>query len=318
VDLIKITVTYPPGVITGVSPVFNGNGRAALWTDQKKTAAYSGPNPPASAIEFYVEGTRPSSALWDVALKVDYVSGGTPMSFTSGCITVTPILNPLVVTPHDTPSVVFDNGTDGRTGLDTSAPGDTNHPGAVFNATVTRTNTVGTGYFIQNVVGLDNGAGGAAAGWVFTAASGLPNLNSLLNAGRTFPVLDSVPNPPNPFYPSPPFSTAGSDDNVLKMYADDSPNTDYPAANSDKLQNIDVTYRFTLYVVWQFTDTSIYTLASDNWKVVFQAGMQGDGTWKILVPNGVSADSYVLTNADVPAQGLDITKPVMNKSWSIR
>src|SRR5262245_23044711 len=101
------------------------------------------------------------------------------------------------------------------------------------------------------------------------------------------------------------------------MYADDSPKTLWPA-NSDKLQNIDVTYRIKLYVVWQFADNSIYTLASDNWKVVFQADTYraGSGVTHILAASGVSAEAFVLTNADVPAQALKA--PVFNNSYTIR
>jgi hypothetical protein len=319
-ELIQATVSYPPGTITAVSLVFTGNGKAALWTDQKKTAPYTVPTPPVSSTSFYVEGTRPSSALWDVSLKVSYVNsapGSNPVTFTTPAITVTPVVNSFTVTPHAAPSVVFWTGVNGNglSGLFTSGQGDAK-PGAAFDAQVTRTNTGGTGYFIQTFVGVDNGAGGAAAGWVFTAASGLPNLNSLLSPGDTFPILDNAPRPPNPFYPLD-WSTAGSDANTLKMYADDSPSTLRPV-NSDKLQNIDVTYRITLYVVWQFADNSIYTLASDNWKVVFQAdtNVAGSGVTHILDASGVSSEAFVLTNADVPAQALKA--PVFNTSYTIR
>jgi hypothetical protein len=316
-DLKAATVSYPPGVITGVSLVFNGNGLAALWTDKVKTAAYNVPNPPVSSITFYVEGTRPSSVLWDIALKVDYVSGGTPMSFTTSCITVTPVVDLFTVTPHAAPSVVFDNGVNGLQGLATSPPPPTNPPGATFNAEVTRTNTGGTGWFIQNFTDVVNGSpGGPAAGWVFTADSGLPNLNTLLNPGVNFPILDNVPNPPNPFYPQG-FNRDGSDANTLKMTANDSPDTFRPA-NSDKLQNIDVTDRIKLYVVWQFADSSIYTLASDNWAVIFEANRNVPtlGVADILPASGVLADPSWLTNADVPAQALQA--PVFNNSNTIR
>jgi hypothetical protein len=315
-DLKAATVSYPPGVITGISLVYSGNGRAALWTDQKKTTPYAVPTPPVASTTFYVEGTRPSSALWDIALKVDYLSGSTPKTITTPAITVTPVVTTFTVTPKAAPSVVFNNGTDGRTGLATStlaSPG----LGATFNAQVTRTNTGGTGWFIQNFTDVVNGSpGGPAAGWVFTADSGLPNLNTLLNPGVSFPILDNAPNPPNPFYPQG-FSTEGSDANTLKMTADDSPDTFRPA-NSDKLQNIDVTDRIKLYVVWQFADSSIYTLASDNWAVIFEADTyrQGSGVVNILPASAVLADPYVLTNADVPAQALQA--PVFNNSNTIR
>jgi hypothetical protein len=311
-ELIQASATYLPGKITGISVVNNGNGIAFLWADQQKLAPLSGFTP-APTVTFYIEGLRPSSTIGDITLSATYVDnapGSTPRTV-STTITVTPIVTNFTVTPHAAPSVVFWDGMDGLSGLATDSQG---APGAAFNAQVTQTGVGGTGIFIQNFVGMDNGAGGAAAGWVFTAASGLPNLNSVLTNGAKFPVLDKVGDPPPPVYDVQ-FSTAGSTADTLKMEAADSPATGNPT-NSDKLQNIDVTYRLTLYVVWRFADNSIYTLASDNWQVAFRAdtNVPGSGVTNIRAASGVSASHFVLTNADVPA----LTAPIANNVVKIQ
>jgi hypothetical protein len=316
-DLIRATASYPPGNITKVSLLFNGNGTAALWTDQMKTAPGPG-TLPAPTITFFIEGTRPSSFIGDITLIATYISNapGSQEQTISTTITVTPFVDSFAVNPHPPQSVVFRNSTNGLEGLTTSARGDPNQ-GAGFDAAVPRTGVGGTGIFIQNFVGVDNGAGGAAAGWVFTATSGLPNLNAVLSPGDTFPILDKVGDPTRsgPDYDVN-FSTAGSDANTLRMTATDSPNTGNPA-NSDKVQNIDITDRIRLYVVWRFADTSIYTLASVDWKVVFQADTNapGSGVTNIIRPNSaVSANPFVRTNADVPA----LTAPTFNASITRR
>jgi hypothetical protein len=301
-DLKQATVSYLAGNILFVKAVSTGgDGRVQLWTDPMKTQLYIVPGLGAPTVTFYVEGTHVSSALWDVALEVTYLDdapGSTPVTVDYPAITVTPIITSFTVTPHVAPSVVFTNGTDGIQGLDTQSNG---NPGAKFNAQVTQTNTPGTGIFIQNFLGVDNGSeGGAAAGWVFTDGS---SKNTLLNAGDSFPILDknAQNTAPPPDYDVD-FNTLGSDANTLKMYADDSPNTGAPV-NSARLTNIDVTFHIRLYVVWEFPDTSLYTLAYDNWNVVFQADTYaaGHGVTHILAASGVSADPFVKTNADVPA-----------------
>lgn len=53
-----------------------------------------------------------------------------------------------------------------------------------------------------------------------------------------------------------------------------------------------------MYLVWQFTDGSIYTLGRVDWRVVFQATTVPAVGLQISSNSVVSASPKVLTNAD--------------------
>src|SRR5439155_26647002 len=97
---------------------------------------------------------------------------------------------------------VDQNPVDGLEGLVAKVPPNT--PGATFNAGVTRTNLSGNEVFIQNFISVTNGFNGSAAGWVYTAASGLANENLVPINGTSFPYLDepTTMGPPPPALPA--------------------------------------------------------------------------------------------------------------------
>lgn len=57
---------------------------------------------------------------------------------------------------------------------------------------------------------------------------------------------------------------------------------------------------FNLYLVWKFTDGSLYTLAKIPWYVGFWAdtNMPGSGVSRIRITDGIQADEFVRTHAN--------------------
>ena len=121
------------------------------------------------------------------------------------------------------------------------------------------------------------------------------------------PVLDMTPGDVPPFFRS---SLPINTPNEQQVLAFDIPMSGFPP-NSDDLMIIDVGFRFTLYLVWQFSDGTIYTLAKDNWNVVFAADtyVPGRGVTHVRDESGVFADqNYEVTHMIVPKR----TGPIAN------
>jgi hypothetical protein len=85
--------------------------------------------------------------------------------------------------------------------------------------------------------------------------------------------------------------------------------TDPP--NGADLTDIDVVYRFRMYLVWRFPAHIIYTLATKDWWVVFRANtyVAGSGVTQIQNPDGIIVFDFIRSH-DNPV----VTAPTANGS----
>jgi hypothetical protein len=315
-DLVQVNIVTNPA-IGGLRGFFvllvdnSATGQIRLWNNRNKGAEvtpgiYAAANLPT---QFFVEGTEPSAALRENSITllyffVDPLRGNIQVGADAVNVTVTPVINNFTIAAG---AVGFTVGADGRSGMQATGPG------ASFTAALNRTGATGNAVYIQNVIGYDNGLGGAAAGWVFTAASGLPNLNTLPVAGTNYPFLDRLAAPPPPDYDV--AFVRNVVGNTETITANDSPSTGNPAG-SNNLQNIDLRERFTLYLVWRFADNTIYTLATRDWNVVFRADtfVAGRGVTRVLAASAVN----VLALNRVHTNPAALRAPIANGNIVIR
>jgi hypothetical protein len=280
------------------------HGQIRLWKERTKENDFVAQNPHAVTDNtFYIEGIEPSTALNDITITATYNFGpGAQSVKDSQKVTVTPMINNYSITPRAAPNVTWTNTTNGLQGLTTNGG---MISGASFSATLTRTGVAGNSAYIHNMTALDNGVNGAAAGWVFTNALGppRPSLNTVLTGGDTLPILDmfGADRPAPPDYRST-FTMNTAD--TQQITAEDNPSTGWPDASSE-LKDIDVRYKFTMYLVWRFADNTVYTLARDNWQVTFRADTWalGQGVTRILPVSGITVDAnYTVTHVVVPVR----------------
>jgi hypothetical protein len=216
--------------------------------------------------------------------------------------TVTPLINAFSVTPAggaNGQNINFrdQNPVDGLEGIQAFVPPAV--PGAAFAADVTRTSLQGNEVFIQNFLSVTNGFNGSAAGWIYTAASGLANMNLKPINNTAFPYLDANPGPPPPATPEYDYQFNYTTNTTDRQVAadSDSPSSGW-AANSDKGNIIDVRYKYTLYLVWKYPGGIYYPIANINWYVNFYANrnVPNIGVTNILLPRGITADAYQRSN----------------------
>jgi hypothetical protein len=315
---VNIAVT-PGGVLPGsfrLTFSTAGTGSVRLWTDANKTSQIvygatwlSRLLPPS----FFVEGLKsttatqgpggPSTPL-DVTISLVYsvASGGSVTGKVD--LAVTPVVNSFTVTPAAGQNINFiELAPMGPQGLTAQAiVGGAFQPGEVVKADVRNGSNV-TMHFVQNITEAKNGANGSAAGFVYTAASSLANLNlvpdTTQNPTLTFPCLDSLSNSPTDYHN---FTTTATATGVV-IQGDDSPGAWGPN-NNDKLAIIDYRLSFRVYLVAEYADGSLYSLGYINWVANFWAdtNVPGTGVSVIKVPKGVTADAtWTASNVD-PAQ----------------
>jgi hypothetical protein len=85
------------------------------------------------------------------------------------------------------------------------------------------------------------------------------------------------------------------------------------------VKQLDIRMRFILYLVWQNADGTLYPIANRNWQAELEGNtnVQGKGVTNIVVPNGVTANAYVASNA-IPA-ALNPKGPFLNNDldWEV-
>jgi hypothetical protein len=302
-EILTYTVTsngLPAGGTWDWVLIQNDKGQVRLWKDAKKSATLSVPNG-ATTFTFSVEGTHESAAAGDITLFFSYTANGTVYDSNTLKITVTPVVNSFTVTPAAGQNINFvDQTPTGLQGLTAQGIVDgTFKFGEVVNADIVNGPRVSM-YFVQNLTEVKNGANGSAAGIVYTAASGLANLNyvpdTTQNPPLTFPCLDSLSNKPTDYGD---FTTNATPTGVI-IQGDDSPRLG-GNKNNDKIAIIDFQNSYRVYLVAQFGDGSLYSVGYINWKANFWAdtNVPTKGVSVIRDPKGVTADAtWTVSNLD--------------------
>jgi hypothetical protein len=303
-----------------------GQGKISLWTDQKKTSAFTGPPAGQLVGNFWIEGTHESAKANDISLSFTYTIGGQSYTSNTQNLAVTPIISSYTVTPGldaDDPNkqnIVFDNGMDGTKGLDARTPGGL--LGANFKSVATQVGLSGDFRFIQVMTGVVNGnngttnAAGTAVGWLYQDKTG--QVLQLRNGG--FPVLDvsdATADQTNVFDFN---SSVSADKTTVTITFADAPTTGSPP-NGGQGVAVDILDQFRTYIVWRWQQVAgnsngakvpvFYFLAFSNWQVNFWGttpNAMGPITL-IRVLNGVTADAnYTQSNADPGANALDLNR----------
>ena len=330
-DLKKMTATVTGGQVTGaiqVEVIYAAGltgGRINIWADQSKTTAivvgtggFSGggtgtlPNYPSS--DFYVEGTRPSLAENDITIRVSYVLGGKTYT-KERQLTVTPVVAAFSVDPKDPSATTFMRnaggsivGVNSGTQSGNGAVPNSGSPGVTFNADLRPAGGGGVGSFLQVVTGLTNGS---PAGITFSDGG---NKNVFLRDGLTFPILDPG-GKLDPLYNSPDFRNIVGPGAARHRFSDtDTPWFADDPAWVDNFQGINVTFQARMYLVWEFNDDTLYTLARADWQVVFHATTVPFIGRIINSDSVISVSPMVVTNAD-PAR---VVGPIYRGNLELR
>lgn len=302
-DLKKMTATVVNGDPIGLIKVeviyTNANsGQIRLWTDQTKTTeitsgAYLANYPVAN---FYVEGTRPSQAQNDIAVKVTYT--GEEMSRVDQVpLTVTPVVDEFSVTPKDPATVTFLKTVGGAIyGISSGEQADGAAEGAAkagvkYTADLNVRGIAGEGFFLQNVTDLTH----AAPAVLLTDGKKYnPSFGT-----ATFPMLDWVAPPlgaPKPFYATAPGFVY--DSNRKMIVSLDTPALGDITLFASKISSMDATFKARMYVVWKYPDDTIYTLARADWQAVFKAATDPVAGLQLLPASVVTASPKVFSNVD--------------------
>ena len=137
------------------------------------------------------------------------------------------------------------------------------------------------------------------------------NSNGQYDSSYPFPLLDAVDNPP----PATNIFVAGPGvvvNNIATLSTGDSPQVRFPVADPNLVQTIDILNEFTFFLAWWFVDGSIWTLATVDWDVRFEAVRipVAGGTTLTLGPNAAVNADPMNRNHDDPV----VTPPVANSA----
>jgi hypothetical protein len=322
--LIQITVIYSDADN-------NGGGLIKLWREQTKVnsiplthtgnGVYTGTLPTYPTCTFYVEGIRPSKQANDVKLNVQahfMQMGQPPLTVVDEeLLTVTPVMAEFSVTPRDPAQVMGDttqitflrnlqgqivglnSGSQSGPGGDPGGnDGNLNRIGASFTADLNpRTNVAGQPQFLQTMTIVTNGDPFGAF-----INGGVGNLDMRLAGGETFPILDTSL-AQKPFYwPSGSIRFPDTADRV-RLTSKDTPflaekETFNTSAWAGLIDTMEVTYDLRLFLVWEFADSTIYTLGKVDWRVVFYAFTPMGGALEISSDSVITANPAIRTYAD--------------------
>lgn len=295
-ELVTATVTvgnwFALGAITWQVNIKPGGGQIRFWQEATKEHQYP-VNPGGPTSTFYIEGTDNSAALNDVTIKFFYdiqMPGQPPQHVeTSQNVTVTPMVESFSVTPKAPATVTLGKDAAGRVvGLNSGQQSADGMPpgsgavGATFASSVNKSGVGGDKFLVQNMMEVNNGAGG---GLVFTAASGRPSLR-LLPTSEALPLLDKV----DAELPPPPDYTRDTD----------TPFIQHDAAVFADIQTVDILEKLKLFLMFRYSDTSIVTLAYIEWQVYFKAARNAAGGLDIDPSSITSANSFVRSHALPP------------------
>jgi len=329
-----VTINNLPlgGTWTGPTITYSGSGRISLWTDAKKSAAFTAPPAGMLNFTFYIEGTHESAALNDVSISFIYTVNNVQYP-AAGTLSVTPVISSFGVTPNSDPgdpnhqNVVFHlPNQNANNGLQAETP--KANPGALFQAVMIVGNPApqGNAAFIQDFELLWNGIegtknkNGTSVGWLFNDMSGMDV--TLVNG--SLPLLDVLAGSTTQQYKIDlNYVTNGG---TLTMTADDSP-TIAPPDNASNGLAVDLQEGFQLYLAWEWSQvvqgsavSVFYPVAFTDWAVTFYAKATGGvpPINQIKILDGVNSwgsNDYTASN-DAPDQ-MDLTKiGAGNLQWS--
>lgn len=308
----------------------NGGGLVRLWQDQSKSvginltwnaqlSALQGSLPNYPTSDFYVEGIRPSKVPNDVKIKVKAAfmqapgePAPPPPAESEKTLTVTPVITGFSVNPKPPdPHTTFYRHTTGKigginSGRQSADGGDPNsgQKGAEFTADLIKTNALGRGYFIHNVIDLINGNPSAVE------LTNQAKANWTLPAPLSYPILDWVAgNNAQPFYPSDDVIAISPDRHNFKAHDTPSFFLSLAQLGVDEIVRFDLTFDAELYLVFRFDDGTVYTLARAYWQVIFKASMVNNAL-TIDQNSIVSAEPYHLTHNNP----MPFTGPTFNTS----
>jgi hypothetical protein len=282
-NLIPMTIAINDINKAGTLEIFQvgtSAGQVSFWADQKKTPLNPNPIPiPSTNTTWtgtvYIEGTHESAALNDVQVEVAFASTDSTeyaSSFTN--VTVAPVLNSST-TVIPTPSVSFknQNPVNGVGGLIAQSAA-----GAIAGFILISNVTNGplTMGYVQDVINIQNGANGSAAGVVYTGASGFVNQNLLPTpeSKLTWPGLDSYSDNPTNNTTTVTAGPAGSGTVNVNFF--DPPSTGMPGddpAHGQAANFLDIKDSFQIWLVVQYIDANktIYPIANLTWSANFYA-----------------------------------------------
>lgn len=320
-DLKKMTATVANPIGASPMQVFviysdadnDGGGFIRLWKDQSKTqqiglthtgnGVFQGSLPSFPTCDFYIEGIRPSKAANDVKVKVRYTSGmpgpGQPPPApveAEKTLAVTPIVSEFSVNPKDPATATFIADDEGRIyGISSGEQPNggvqgATKPGVKYTADLTVSGIDGDAWFLQNVTDLSYGESAV------TLRDGSRYDPSFGDA--TFPILDWVEPPagaPMPFYPS--IAGLVYDSNRKMIGSIDTPAIGSSTLFAGQLDEMDIIFQARMYLVWKYSDDTIYTLARADWQAVFQS-TNLDHDPVLLASSVVSVSPMVRMNTD--------------------
>lgn len=330
-DLLQGTVTAlnVAGGGTWTRTLTQIGGQIKLWTDAKKSAAFTTPPAGQLTATFYIEGFHESVSANDVKLSFKYTVNGNSYTSNNLTITVTPLIQSFTVTPGldagdaNKQNIIFFNGTDGNQGLAALTP--KLIPGASFKSVVVKTGLTGNLMFIQNVSDAVNGNNGTKkpdgtpVGWLYQDNTG--QIVTLKHPG--YPILDVNTGANDQTAVHNFQSVLSADKTTVTITFDDSPRTLTPAnpPNPNTGIAVDLLFKARTYVVVEWKQVAsnsggaaipvFYFLAYDNWQANFW-GTTPKATGPITTINvlqGVTADAnYTASNQEPPANALNLNR----------
>lgn len=133
-----------------------------------------------------------------------------------------------------------------------------------------------------------------------------------------FPIADSVNTAYVPLY-GPRGDLVGPAGNRHRFYS-----VDTPAMSDDRWADIigrmDMTFQARMYLMWQYADQALYTLAQDDWQVVFRGDTVPFFGFIPLPSSTVTASPMVLTHVDpvrLTAPGPVPRPPIFNEQFIV-
>jgi hypothetical protein len=310
----------PPKGITGFRLRVENRGRARIrvWDTPTKQNEVKLPKDwtlKELPSEIWIEGVREGAAEREVLLTFEMLRGTQVLCSDATAITVTPILRELLIATtgkNVAPDLEFDQDLKGLV-LDSNAK-DPKHTAMTLDAVADARNLNGKLKFVQFTRNVNNLAGG------FGADLGGGDKRKwdwgLNKAGKW--LLDSQKG-------APPFFISGEEPGKTKLpttkrvLAEDSPElpvgenikkTDPILPAAGKSTEVDVTFEFATFAVWEFPDGTVYFLGAADWNIRYAGTLMPN-------PKNKLGFDYIPAPAD-PKTKLDKNKNTGNNGKFIR
>ena len=298
------------GTLSGWVDGVEGGGEARLWIDNfKEDGLFSSKPllvPPGcegkpggfvkSRVNVLIEGLKNSAKMDDITIHASFTYSTPLGSFTVFAPNEQATVGPVVerfqlkasgITPHkDVKGTVIGIAT-GDQGNDGDAPGHLKK-GLVISGGLQTGGLPGNGRFVQVVREIENGTPSFKLknGDMYEYKLPIDKLPDLFG----FPINDSPSSQaPYPYYPSAPIAVPEPNPSGLTIITtEDTPGLNpindkgkSVATELNPLVSTDITFYARDYLVWQYTDGSLYTVAILDWKSVFKGTTPAGGVFTI-------------------------------------